>query len=161
MLRCRTLNDKINHIHERALGTVHSDYKSSFYEPLDKDSSFTIPQKNVQSLAIGIYEYLDVLYLAMLSEVFKVNVTIPYDLRMRNELYARNPKTVIYGPTAHVVYAKHFCNMLALYSSTAVLSSQFLVCLKFMYLSIFILHITSKNYSYMTYLGIFFNFQNL
>ena len=32
----------------------------------------------------------------MLSEVFKVNETIPYDLRMRNESYARNPKIVIY-----------------------------------------------------------------
>ena len=76
---------------------------------------------------------------------------------MRNELYARNPKTVRYGtettsflspkiwslipqnikdsgslpcfkktlengnPT--VVYAKHFCNMLVLYSSTVALPS--------------------------------------
>ena len=31
MLRCRTLNNKINHIHERALRVVHSDYNSSFY----------------------------------------------------------------------------------------------------------------------------------
>ena len=83
---------------------------------------------------------------------------------MRNELYARNPKTVGYGtetisflspkiwflipqnkkdsgflpcfkkkkketengsPTARVVYAKHVCNMLVLYSSTAALSSCF------------------------------------
>ena len=102
---------------------------------------------------------------------------------MRNELYARNPKTVRYGtetisflspkiwslipqniktvapyhvskkktlengnPTAHVVYAKHFCNMLVLYSSTEVLSSQFSVYLKFIYLFIFILHIISKKY---------------
>ena len=79
---------------------------------------------------------------------------------MRNELYARNPKTVRYGTettsflsakiwslipqnikdsgslpcfkkktlengnsTAHVVYAKHFCNMLVSYSSTAACSS--------------------------------------
>ena len=34
---------------------------------------------------------------AILSEVFKVNETIPYDLRMRNKLYARNPKSVRYG----------------------------------------------------------------
>ena len=97
--------------------------------------------------------------MAILNEVFKVNETIPYDLRMRNELYARNPKTVRYGtetisflspkiwssipqnikdsdflpcftktiengnPTAHVVYVKHICNMLVLYSSTAALLS--------------------------------------
>ena len=33
----------------------------------------------------------------MLSEVFKVNETILHALRMCNELYARNPKIVIYG----------------------------------------------------------------
>ena len=33
----------------------------------------------------------------ILGEVFKVNETIPYDLRMLNELYARNPKTIRYG----------------------------------------------------------------
>ena len=32
-----------------------------------------------------------------LDEVFKVKKTISYDLRMRNELYARNPKTVRYS----------------------------------------------------------------
>ena len=52
-------------------------------------------KKNVQSLAIKIYKYLRVLYLAILSEVFKVNETIPYDLQMRKEICARNRKTVI------------------------------------------------------------------
>ena len=31
------------------------------------------------------------------AKIFKVNETISYDLRMRNKLYARNPKTVKYG----------------------------------------------------------------
>ena len=52
MLHSRTLNNKINRIHERALRTVYSDYNSSFNELLDKDGSFTIHQRNVQSLAI-------------------------------------------------------------------------------------------------------------
>ena len=37
-LRSRTLNNKINHIHERALRTVYSDYNLSFYELLDIDA---------------------------------------------------------------------------------------------------------------------------
>ena len=61
MLRSRALNNKINHIHERALRTVYSNYNSSFYKLL------------------------------------KVNETIPFDLRMRNELYAQNPKILICG----------------------------------------------------------------
>ena len=112
------------------------------------------------------------------GEVFKVNETIPYDLRMRKDLYARNPKTVRHGteiisflspkfwalipetikdfssflkravengnPTAHVVYAKQFCNMLVLYSSTAVLPPQFLIYLKF----ILLVHVVCDSYNY-------------
>ena len=62
-----------------------------------KDQMKPIHQRNVQSLAIEIYKYLHGLSPAILSEVFKVNETIPYDLRMCNELHARNPKTVRYG----------------------------------------------------------------
>ena len=97
ILRSRTLKNKISHIHERALRTVYSDHNLSFYELLDKDGTFTIHRKNVQNLAIEIYKYLHGLSPAILSEDFKVNKTIPYDLRMRDELYARNSKIVIYG----------------------------------------------------------------
>ena len=97
MLHSRTLNNKINRIHETALRTVYSDYNSSFHELLVNNGSFTIHQRNAQSLAIEIYKYLHGLSLAILSEVFKVNETIPYDLRIRNDLYARYPKIVRYG----------------------------------------------------------------
>ena len=97
ILRSRTLKNKINHIHERALRTVYSDYNSSFYELLDKDDTFKIHKKNIQNLAIGIYKYLHGLSPAILSDVSRVNETIPYDLRTRNELYVLNPKTVICG----------------------------------------------------------------
>ena len=58
ILRSRTLKNKINHSHEKALRTVYSDYNPSFYELVDKDDTFTIHQKNVQSLATEIYKYL-------------------------------------------------------------------------------------------------------
>ena len=67
MLHSRTLNNKVNRIHERALRTVYSDYNSSFNELLDKDGSFTIHQRNVQSLAIEIFKYLHGLSPAILS----------------------------------------------------------------------------------------------
>ena len=87
MLHPRTLKNKINRIHERALRTAYSDYNSSFNELLDKDGSFTIHQKNVQSLAIKIYKYLHGLSPEILSEAFQVNETKPYDLRMRLRLW--------------------------------------------------------------------------
>ena len=65
MLHSRILNNKINRLHERALRTVYSDYKSSFNKLVDKYSSFTIHQKNVQSLAIKSFKFL----------IFKVDIT--------------------------------------------------------------------------------------
>ena len=41
--------------------------------------------------------YLHDLSPTTLGEFFKVNKTITYDLRISNELYARNPMTVKYG----------------------------------------------------------------
>ena len=70
MFRSRTLNNKINHIHERALRTVYS-VNLSFYELLDKDGSFMIHQRNVQSLASEIYKYLHGLSPAILSEILR------------------------------------------------------------------------------------------
>ena len=95
MLHSRALNNKINRIYERALRTVYSDYKSSFSELLDEDGSFTIHQKNVQNLSIEIFKFQHGLSPTILGEIFKVNETIPYNLRMRNELLARNLKTKI------------------------------------------------------------------
>ena len=56
MLHSRTLNNKINRIYERALRIVYSEYNSSFNELIDKDGSFIIRKKNVQSSTIEIYK---------------------------------------------------------------------------------------------------------
>ena len=55
MFHSRTLNNKITRLHERTLRTVYSDYKSSFCELLEKDKSFSIHHKNIQSLDIEIF----------------------------------------------------------------------------------------------------------
>ena len=57
MFHSRTLNNKINRLHEKALRIVYSDYKSSFCELLKKDKSFSIHHKNIQSLATEIYKF--------------------------------------------------------------------------------------------------------
>ena len=58
MSHSRTLNNKINRLHERALRIFHSDYKSSFHTLLEKDGSFSIHHRNIQSLAIEIYKLM-------------------------------------------------------------------------------------------------------
>ena len=45
MCHSRSLNNKVNHIHGRALYIFHQDFQSSFSDLLVKDNSFTIHEK--------------------------------------------------------------------------------------------------------------------
>ena len=96
MLHSGTLNNEINLLHERAQRIVYSDYKSSFNTILEKDSSFSIHHRNIQSLATEIYKYLHGLSPAIMGDIIKFNKPPAYNLRTRQELYSRNPKTVRY-----------------------------------------------------------------
>ena len=59
ILHSRTINNKINLLHERALRVVYSDFRSSSEGPLMKDNSFSIHERNMQSLPIEIYKFLN------------------------------------------------------------------------------------------------------
>ena len=97
MLHSRTLNNKINPLHERALRVVYFDYKSSFNTPLEKDASSSIHDKNIQSLPIEIDKFLQGLFPAIIDDIIKLNRRPIYNLRTRQELNSWNPKTVRYG----------------------------------------------------------------
>ena len=56
MCHSRTLNNKINKIHERTLQLVYDDRQSTFEELLNIDKSLTIHHKNVQVLATELYK---------------------------------------------------------------------------------------------------------
>ena len=58
MFHSRRLNNKINNVHKNALKIVYSDYKSTFQELLDKDTSFSVHYRNIQSLAIERYKHI-------------------------------------------------------------------------------------------------------
>ena len=97
MLHSKTLNNKINRLYERALRIVHFDWTSSFCELLEKDELFSVHHKNIQSLAIEIYQFINNLSPFIMNNIFKVNPTVPYDLRKRNVLQTRNLSSVRYG----------------------------------------------------------------
>ena len=54
MFHSQTINNKIKRLHERALRIVYSDFQSFFDGVLMKDDSFSIHERNIQSLAIEI-----------------------------------------------------------------------------------------------------------
>ena len=95
MFHSRTLNNKINRLHEKALRIVYGDYKSKFDELLEKDSSFSIYRKIIQTLATEIFKFLNGLSPQIMNEVFQIMNEVY--LMDKNEWYSRNPKTVAYG----------------------------------------------------------------
>ena len=101
MLHSRALNNKINRLHKRALRIVCFDYKSSFNTLLEKDNSFSILHRNIQSLAIEIaklaIEFLHGLSPAIMGYIINLNQPPTYNLRPHQELYSRNPKIVRHG----------------------------------------------------------------
>ena len=55
MCHSRTLNNKINKLHERALRLVYDDRQSTFEELLNIDKSVTNYHRNLQTLATEVY----------------------------------------------------------------------------------------------------------
>ena len=53
--------------------------------------------RNIQTLAIEIFTFLNGLSPPIMNEVFQVKPSASYTMRNKNELHSRNPKTVTYG----------------------------------------------------------------
>ena len=70
MCHSRSLNNKVNHIHERALLIVSKDLQLSISALLLKDNSFTIHQKNLQLLAIEIFKVKMNISPEIMNEIF-------------------------------------------------------------------------------------------
>ena len=81
MFHSRHLNNKINNAHEKALRIVYSNYKSSFQELIDKDASFSMHHRNIQTFAIEIYKHVYGISPAIMGLTFKISRTLPYNLR--------------------------------------------------------------------------------
>ena len=56
MNHSRSLNNRINILHERAFCLAYNDFTSSFAKLLEKDNTATIHQRNLQTLAIEIFK---------------------------------------------------------------------------------------------------------
>ena len=95
MFHSRKLNNRINKIHERSLRIVYDDSKSTFRELLNKDNSFTIHERNIQTLAIELYKVVNELSPQLMSQVFPLKKYVKYF--SKNPFMTRNVRTVRYG----------------------------------------------------------------
>ena len=94
MIHSRTLNNRINGLHKRALSLVYNDFSSSFSELLEKDKSVTIHHRNLQTLAYEIFKVKNNMAPEILTEIFPQKES-NYSLRKSTALQDRS--IVMYG----------------------------------------------------------------
>ena len=96
MFHSRTLNNKINKLHERALRLVYKNENLCFQELLNLDNSVTIHQRNLQRLAVEMYKVKNNLSPLPMQELF-TEQTNTYNLRNCRTWEIPNARTVSYG----------------------------------------------------------------
>ena len=73
MFHSRTINNRINKLHERALRLVYRDKSLTFEQLLEKDQSVTVHQRNIQKLATEMYKVKNNLTPAPFQKIFTLN----------------------------------------------------------------------------------------
>ena len=72
----RGVNNKINHLHKRSVRIVHKDNNSSFKELLKNDNSFTVHQRNIQSLTIELFKVKENLSNTIMNDILQIRSLI-------------------------------------------------------------------------------------
>ena len=79
-------NNRINHLHEKALRIVYNDYKSTFENMLELDNSVFIQHRNIRLLSIELYKVKHNLTNQVISELFNLR-NINYDVRLPGSIF--------------------------------------------------------------------------
>ena len=96
MCHNRKLNERINHIQERALRVVCKDFNSSFQELLIEDNSLNINHRNLQKLITEIFKIKNGFSPEFMNDVFEI-IEKPYSLRSTSHFRSTKIRTTKYG----------------------------------------------------------------
>ena len=97
MFHSRTLNNKINRLHERCLRIIYNDSTSSFTDLLEIDSSVSVHHRNIYVLVTELYKVVNGLSPKLVSYCFKLNNMTVYNTKNRSTFYSRPDRTVLPG----------------------------------------------------------------
>ena len=97
MFHSRTLNNRINKLHERALRLVYKNPYASFRELLDKDKTVTIHHRNLQKLATEMYKVKNGDSPIIMQNIFR-QIPNYYNLR-NNRIWATHNVHTVYNGT--------------------------------------------------------------
>ena len=103
MCHSRTNKRKIDRLHERCLRIIYNDKQSSFKELLEKDSSVSIHERNVQILATEMYKVSNNFSPPHMNGIIEVRNKHPYNLR-RNSQFFRPLVKSVYHRTRSLSY---------------------------------------------------------
>ena len=81
MFHSRSLNNKINRLHDRCLRIIYDDKHSNFEELLVKDNSVSIHHNNIHTLPIEIYKVANDICPEIMNDIFKLRENTHYNLR--------------------------------------------------------------------------------
>ena len=96
MFHGRILNRKINHLYECSLRIAYKDSISLFHGLLQKDHSFTIHHRNIESLAIKLYQKKENLSNEIMSSIFPPRL-IKYNLQTQSDYFRKSANSSKYG----------------------------------------------------------------
>ena len=96
MFHDRSVNRKINKIHERALRIAYKNSCTSFENLLEKAESVSIHQRNLKLLATEIFKTQRQLSPSFMKQIF-VQKDVPCHLRSCRNTFAPRPKPKGYG----------------------------------------------------------------
>ena len=96
MCHSRTMNNKINRLHERCLRIVYSDKTSSFEKLLEKSGSVTIHTRKLQTLATEMFKVYKKLSPAIIADLFHVRQS-NYNLKYDSYFAIASVKSACYG----------------------------------------------------------------
>ena len=97
MFHNKDLHNKINRVHERALRILYEDDISSFSELLQKDGSFTVHERNIQTLLMEMFKAKHNLEPALLKYIFTEHKYSGPVLRKDKHFLRPKVRTLRYG----------------------------------------------------------------
>ena len=97
MFHSRSLNNKINRLHERCLRIIYNDKHSNFDVLLEKDNSVSIHHNNIHSLAIEMYKVANGISPEIMKDVFQIRNISHYNLRYAPTFVTENIHCVYNG----------------------------------------------------------------
>ena len=111
MFTARYLNNALNSIHERALRLIYNDYELPFDRILEDNKQKSIHQKNIGSLAIGIYKFQAGLTPPIIGDLF-VTRENNYNIRNFQELESPLRRVVKFGTKTISNRGPQICNLI-------------------------------------------------